>query len=103
VVTPDKYHPPLYLELELTLDARRIRRIAIPLYLLLSQVNWSCVLNDNSVDSAVTDIVREAINLAVPYKKRKNTTFPHWFSKSLMYYIKKKNQYFRRYKKLKSD
>jgi hypothetical protein len=25
--------------------------------------------------------------------------FPHWFSKSLMYYIKKKNQIFKKYKK----
>jgi hypothetical protein len=102
VVTPDKYHPPLNLDLELIFYVRHIplspqRNFAqgdyLLLYNVLSQVNWSCILNDNSVDSAVnnlTDIVREAINLAVPYKRRKNTAYPHWFSKSLKYYIKKK-------------
>jgi hypothetical protein len=34
--------------------------------------------------------VSEAINLAIPYIKTKNSTFPQWFSNSLKYYIKKK-------------
>jgi hypothetical protein len=51
----------------------------------------------------VTAIVREAVNVAVPYIKSKNSTFPHWFSNSFKYYIKKKDQHFRRYKKSKSN
>jgi hypothetical protein len=47
--------------------------------------------------------VREAINLATLYIKSKNSTLPHWFSNSLKYYIKKKTQHFRRYKKSKYD
>jgi hypothetical protein len=51
----------------------------------------------------LTAIECEAINLVIPYIRSKNSTFPHWFSNSLKYYIKKKNQHFRRYKKLKFD
>jgi hypothetical protein len=50
-----------------------------------------------------TDTVREAINLAIPHIRYKNYTFPRWFYNSLKCYIKKKNQYFSRYKKSKSD
>jgi hypothetical protein len=33
----------------------------------------------------LTAIVREAINLAIPSVKSKNSTFPHWFYNSLKY------------------
>jgi hypothetical protein len=76
------------------------------LYNVLRNSEKSCVLNKNSVDSAVnnlTGIVRESINVAISYTKSKNCTFPHWFSNSLKYYINTKNQNFRRYKKPKCD
>jgi hypothetical protein len=115
VVTPDKYHPPLLLGFNLTLGCHRIslsphRTYAQGDCLLhyndLHHCDWSCVLNENSVDSAVnylTAILREAIKLAIPHRKSKNSTFPHWFSDSLKYCIKKKNQRFRKYRKSKSD
>jgi hypothetical protein len=59
-----------------------------------------------TVNSAVynfTASVSEAINETIPFVKPKSSTFPHWFSKSLIYYIKKKNQFFKKYKKSKSD
>jgi hypothetical protein len=40
--------------------------------------------------------VSEAINGAIPSAKPKSSTFPPWFSKSLTYYIKKKNQFFKK-------
>jgi hypothetical protein len=76
------------------------------LCIALRRPDWSCVLNENSVDSAVnnlTAIIREAINLAISHRKSKNSTFHHWFSNSLKYYIKKKNQHFRKYKISKYD
>jgi hypothetical protein len=51
----------------------------------------------------LTAIVREAVNFAISYIKSKNSTFPLWSSNSLKYYIKKKSQHFRRYKKSKCD
>jgi hypothetical protein len=110
VVTPDKYHPPLLLFFKLTLNCHStsltLRRSYaqgdyLSLYNVLRHTDWSCVLNEESVDSAVsslTAIVREAINVAIPYVRSKNSTYPHWFSNSLKYYIKKKNQHFRRFK-----
>jgi hypothetical protein len=61
VVTPDKYHPPL-LDFNLTLDSLRVSltphcSYAQSDYLLLLNVlhhsGWFCVLNENSIDSAV--------------------------------------------------
>jgi hypothetical protein len=88
VVTPDKYHPPLP-HFNFTLDCDCIsltphHSYAQDDYLLLCNVlhhsDWSYVLNQTSVDSAVnnlTAMVREAINLAIPYIKSKNSTFLH--------------------------
>jgi hypothetical protein len=45
----------------------------------------------------------EAINETIPFVKPKNSSFPHWFSKSLIYYIKKNSVFFKKYKKCKSD
>jgi hypothetical protein len=63
------------------------------LYNILRNSDWSCVLNENSIESAVnhlTATVCEAMNLAIPYIISKNSTFPHWFSDSLNNYIKNK-------------
>jgi hypothetical protein len=42
------------------------------------------------------------MELAVPYKCIRKSKYPCWYSSTLKYYIKK-NTYFRRYKKNKSD
>jgi hypothetical protein len=111
IIIIDKYHPPLLLDFKLSFDCCRIslsphRSYAQGDYQLLYNVlhysDWSCVLNVNSVDSAVynlTATVRKAISRAISYVRSKNPAFPHWFSNSLKLYIKKKNQYFRTYKK----
>jgi hypothetical protein len=116
VVTRNKYHPPLLLDFSLTPDSHLIfltshRSYAKGEYLLIYDVlrhsDWSYVLNENSVDCAMnnnhTNIVREAVYLAIPYIQSKNSTIPHWFSNYLKYYYKKKNQHFRGYKKSKCD
>jgi hypothetical protein len=79
-------------------------------YLLLYNTLYNCdcshVLNENSVDSAVynfTASVYEAINDVIPSVKPRSSSFPHWFSKSLVYCIKKKNQFFKKYERSKSD
>jgi hypothetical protein len=76
------------------------------LYNVLRHSDLSCVLNENSVDAAInnlTAIVREAVNLTIPYVRPKNSAFLLWFSKLLICYIQKKNQRFRKYKKSKFD
>jgi hypothetical protein len=72
----------------------------------LSNYDWSCVFNENSVDSAVynfTASVSEAINETIPFVKSKSPSFPHWFSKSFKNYITKKINFLKKYKKSKSD
>jgi hypothetical protein len=76
------------------------------LYSVLRHSDCSCVLNENPIYTAVNNLIataREAMHLATPYIKHKNSNFPHWFSSSFKYYIKKNNKHFRRYKKSKSD
>jgi hypothetical protein len=67
------------------------------LYTTSSTYDWSCVLNENSVDSAVHNLtarVSEAINEAIPSLITNSSTFPRWFSSSLKH-IKKKNRFFK--------
>jgi hypothetical protein len=75
------------------------------LYDSLLDSDWSCVLHENSVDSAVNNLtatVSKAIDLAIPFVKANISTYPHWFSKLPKYYIKK-NQFFKKFKKSKSN
>jgi hypothetical protein len=102
-VAPDNYHPPLHLNLKLTVDFQPA--IMTPqrsykhgdyllLYTTLSNCDWSCVLNENSVDSAVHNLtvrMSEAINEAISSLIPNSSTFPHSFSSSLKYYTKKEN------------
>jgi hypothetical protein len=87
VDTPDNCHPPLLLDFTLTLGCHRIpltphRSYAegdyVLLYNILRHSDWSCVLNENSIDSPVnnlTAIVPEAITLDIPYIKSKILPF----------------------------
>jgi hypothetical protein len=107
VVAPNNYHPPLNLDSKFTLDFQLTfltprRNYGQPDYLLLyntlSNYDCSCVLNENSVDSAVYNVtasMSETINETIPFAKPKNSSFPHWFSKSLIYYIMKKISFLR--------
>jgi hypothetical protein len=106
MVAPDNYHPPLHLNLKLTVDFQPAvmtpqlsykRGDYLLLYATFSNCDWSCVLNENSVHSAVHDLtarVTEAINEAIPSLIPNSSTFPRWFSSSLKYYIKKKKSLF---------
>jgi hypothetical protein len=116
MVAPDNYHPPLInLDFKLTCDCQPTllnprhnhgQADYMLLYNTLSNCDWSCILNKDPVDSAVynfTASVSEAINKAIPFVKPKNSTFPHWFPKSLKKLHQEKNQFFKKYKKSKSD
>jgi hypothetical protein len=108
MIAPYNYHPPLSLNFKLTIDFQPV--IMTPqrsykhgdyllLYTTLSNCDWSCVLNEHSVDSAVHSLtarVSEAINEAIPSLMPNSSTFPDWFSSSLKYYIKKKNNLFKK-------
>jgi hypothetical protein len=112
MISPDNYHPPLSLNFKLTIDFQPA--IMTPqrsykhgdyllLYTTLSNCYWSCVLNENSVVSAVHNLtvrVSEAINEAIPSLMPNSSTFPDWISSSLKYYIKKKNHFFLNIKNL---
>jgi hypothetical protein len=50
--------------------------------------------HEYSVDCAVLNLVAmvtEAINQAILFVKYRKSSFPHWFSSALKYYINKKN------------
>jgi hypothetical protein len=40
--------------------------------------------------------VSEAINDTIPSAKSSSSTFPHWFLRSLVYYIKKKSLFYKK-------
>ena len=52
---------------------------------------------------AIGDAIIKAINLAVPNGAVSKHNYPAWFSSILRTYIKKKNYFYRRYKKYKTD
>jgi hypothetical protein len=99
VLTLDKYHPPLLLDFDLSLKCHRVsltprRSYAQGDYLLLCNglrhSDWFYIRNENSLDPAVnnlTAIVREDINIALPYIKSKKKiclpTLVFFFFKSL--------------------
>jgi hypothetical protein len=68
--------------------------------------DWSALYNETSVDAAVDRLntaVTQAINSAVPSGRITRHKYPIWFSGRLRAYVKKKNYYYRRYKKHKTD
>jgi hypothetical protein len=63
------------------------------------------VYSNSAVDAAVdsfTNVILPAMDLAIPQGFIKSR-FPHWFSHTLIYYILKKNYFYRRYKKSKNE
>jgi hypothetical protein len=59
-----------------------------------------------TVDAAVdsfTNVIIQAMDLAIPSGVIRKSRFPHWFSHTLIYYIQKKNYFYRQYKKSKNE
>jgi hypothetical protein len=86
MVSLDKYHPPLLLDFQLMLAYSYL--LSMPhlygqgdyllLYNTLLDSDWSCVHNENSLNSAIlnlTAIVFEAINHAIVFVKCRNSAF----------------------------
>jgi hypothetical protein len=57
---------------------------------------------DATVDS-FTNVILQAMNLAIPLGFITKSRFPHWFSHTLIYYFRKNNYFYRRYKKSKNE
>jgi hypothetical protein len=80
------HHPPLVLEFKLIFHSQYTMLVPqhnygkgddLLLYDTLLNSDWSCVLNEISVDSAVNNLtatVSEAIDLAIPFVKPNNST-----------------------------
>jgi hypothetical protein len=63
-----------------------VKEIVI-LYGTLYNSDWSCIFNENSVDSAVynlTATASETADVPIPFVKHKNSTFPQRFSRSII-------------------
>jgi hypothetical protein len=73
------------------------------LYNILSICDWSCVYGTTSVDSAVACLnaaVQDAMEHAIPRGIiNTNSKFLHWYSSSLKNFIRRKNYFYRRFKK----
>jgi hypothetical protein len=64
------------------------------------------VYSNNTVEAAVdcfTNVIPQAIGLVVPQDFIRKFRFPHWFSHTLIYYIRENNYFYRRYKKNKNE
>jgi hypothetical protein len=115
IIKPDNYHPPMVIDVSLPLVSptqngpfdyfKYDSGDYALLYNILSSHDWSCVYDASSIDSAVfnlTEAVQDAMEQAIPRIHISKSKFPHWFSGSLKFYIKKKNYFYRRYRKHKS-
>jgi hypothetical protein len=116
VVKPDAYHPPIVIEIPLDLHnstsyhTHCYRKYASGdynlLFSFLFNYDWSCVYSNNTVEAAVgsfTNLILQAMDLAVPQGLSRNSRFPLWFSHTLIYYIRKKNYFCKRYQKSKNE
>jgi hypothetical protein len=100
---PDNYHPPLIIDIYLPIPTSihnhvySYRKFASGdytlLYNILSTYDWSCVYDISSVDAAVASlnaVVQDATEQGIPRGiTNSKPKFPHWYSGSLRYYIKK--------------
>jgi hypothetical protein len=115
LVAPDKYHPPLSINVIFPHDNNNIncefsyRNFAAGnytlLYNILSTYDWSSVY-ETSIDEAVASLnaaVRGAIEQAIPCGYSCKSKFPHWFSYTLRCYMAKKNYFHHRFKKKPSN
>jgi hypothetical protein len=115
-VHPDVYHPPFVTELKLPtrrsnmLSSISCRKYSsgdyLMLYNALSTYDWSSVYNESSVDAAIDRLsvgVTLAIAMSVPTGCTNRCKFPVWFSSKLKSYMRKKNYFYRHFKKYKSN
>ncbi|PNF43033.1 hypothetical protein B7P43_G08782 [Cryptotermes secundus] len=115
IIKPDTYHPPMVIGISLPLVnptqnceysyRKYIAGDYTLLYNILSNYDWSCVYDTSSVDAGAARLsaaVQDAMEQAIPRGFITKSKFPHWFSSSLRYYIRKKNYFYRRFKKHKS-
>ena len=115
MVKEDNYHPSLTLQIALPFlsdncnSSDRFLNYSLGdydrLYNILYLKDWSCVLNQTNVDIAVEELyeaVTVAISQSIPYSLKNKQKFPSWFSSDLKFYIRKKNDHHRPYKKTKS-
>jgi hypothetical protein len=64
--------------------------------------DWSFMYSITSVEDAVTSLntaVLNAIDQAIPHGFIRKSKFPHWSSSALRHNIRKKDYYYRRFKK----
>jgi hypothetical protein len=70
------------------------------LYHILSTADWSCAYGTSSADSAVAclnAVVQDALEHAILHGViNSHPKFPHWYSISLRFYIRKNNYFYRR-------
>jgi hypothetical protein len=113
LIKPDNYHPPLIINVSLPFSnfsqsvICSYRKLSSGdyalLYHTLSTADWPCVYGTSSVDSAVAcliAVVQDALEHAIPRGViNSHLKFPHWYSTSLRFYIKKNNCCYRRLKK----
>jgi hypothetical protein len=109
LIKPDNYYPPLIINMYLPFTiciqhyVYSYRKFSSEDYALLysnlSIFDWFCVYGTTSVDSAVpclNDAVQDATEHAIPRGViHDNSKFPHWYSSTLKYYIRKNNYFYR--------
>jgi hypothetical protein len=75
-------------------------------YNILSTYQWSCVYGTTSVNAAVASlnaVVQDAMEQEIPHGIiNSQAKFPHQYSSSLRFYIRKKNYFYRHFKNKKS-
>jgi hypothetical protein len=116
IVKPDNYHPPLIIDIYLFFAtctqnykyscSKFVSGDYTLHYNILSTYQWSCVYGTTSFNAAVASlntVVQDAMKEAIPHDIiNSHAKFPHWYSSSLRFYIRKKNYFYRHFKNTKS-
>jgi hypothetical protein len=66
--------------------------------------DWAPFYNESSVDvDRLNATVTETIGLAIPSGLMRKNKYPSWFSGKLKFFIRKKNYFYRQFKKSKAE
>lgn len=113
LVKVDAFHPPFIVAFHNSLKSAALPKQTyysfntgdyFGLYRFFENYDWSSILKDDSVDSAAksfTTVVRNGMENFIPKRSSKPRKYPSWYSKDLIYYIKKKSHCHKLYKKKK--
>lgn len=74
---------------------------------ILCNIDWMCLFNNNETVSGCLEtfyrVLRRVVDEMVPFKRRRKSNFPLWYSDDTIFSINQKRKYHAKWKKHKND